>query len=103
MQVRQPLIGRRMHGVAAVVVVAVVTETAVEVLVLAGMRSRASGCLSDRRARCHKSDGGYQAVIPISPARGELRVWHIGNIHEQLRSSCARANNPYVGFSRPRR
>ena len=70
MQIGQPLVGGRVYGLAAVVIVVVMSETGVEVLVLGGMRSRTAGSLSDGRDRCQKSDGGHQAVIPVSPARG---------------------------------
>jgi hypothetical protein len=58
-------------------------------LVLSGVRSRTAGSLSDRRDRGKNRECGYQAVKPQSPARGELRITHNVNIHEQPRSSWA--------------
>ena len=77
-----------MHGISAVVVVAVVCKTGVEVLVLARMRSRTAGSLRHRRDRHQSGEGEYQAVRPEFPARGELRITHSANIHDPPRSSC---------------
>jgi hypothetical protein len=89
MQVSQPAVRGAVHGVAMVVVVTVVGESAVEVLVLSGVRSRTTGGLTDRRDGGENSERRYQAVVPQSPPRGELRVTHGVNIHEQPCSSCA--------------
>jgi hypothetical protein len=89
MQVGEPAVRGCVYRVAVVVVVAVVAEAAIEMLVLGGVRSRTAGSLSDRRERSKNRECGYQAAIPQSTARGELRVTHSVNIHEQPRSSCA--------------
>jgi len=58
MQVCQPAVRGRVHGVAVVVVVAVVGEAGVEVLVFAGVRSRAAGGLGERRDCCKNPEDG---------------------------------------------